>query len=63
MTEVLLLIVAKQQIRRVRTPGNPTVYYLPSEAELEAERRQAGKQSEVKPEWSGIVRSGRVTSY
>ncbi len=63
MTEVLMLVVAKELVRRVRSPGSPTMYYLPSVQELEAEARQAAKQYKEVPEWSGMVRGGRVTSF
>lgn len=39
MTEILKLLVAARQVRVVRCGGSPTMYYLPSEAEKQAEAR------------------------
>lgn len=46
MTEVLVKLVALNQVRRVRCGGSPTMYYLPSEAEKQAEARLAAKAAE-----------------
>lgn len=53
MTVVLTKLHATRQIRRVRCSGNPTMYYLPTEKELEAELR-LGERKAI-PEWVGIV--------
>lgn len=39
MTEVLVKLVAAQKVRRVRCGGCPTMYYLPTASELQAEAR------------------------
>lgn len=41
MTEMLNRLTALKQVRRVRCAGNPTMYYVPSVAELQAEARLA----------------------
>jgi hypothetical protein len=48
MTVVLTKLHATKQIRRVRCPGNPTMYYLPAEKELETEARFETKRKEIK---------------
>lgn len=58
MTVVLSTLVSAQKVRRVRCGGNPTMYYLPSEAELQAEAR--AKESRpapvviTRPEMEGV---------
>lgn len=39
MTEVLRMMAAKKKIRCVRTGGNPTMYYVPTQQQLEAEAK------------------------
>lgn len=39
MTEVLVKLVAANKVRRVRCGGCPTMYYLPTEAQLKAEAK------------------------
>lgn len=39
MTPILKRLAAAQQIRIVRCGGNPTMYYIPSAKQLEAEAR------------------------
>lgn len=46
MTEILKLLVAAQQVRVVRCGGNPTMYYLPSESEKQAEARLMARARE-----------------
>lgn len=44
MTEVLTKLCALQQIRVVRCGGNPTMYYLPTAEQLEAEDRLKARE-------------------
>lgn len=53
MTVVLTKLHATHQIRRVRCSGNPTMYYLPTEKELEAEARLDEKKAI--PQWVGVA--------
>jgi DNA-binding MarR family transcriptional regulator len=54
MSQVLTKLYATNQIRRIKCPCNPTMYYLPTAKELEAEARLEAKIKET-PTWTGIV--------
>ncbi|MBF8177823.1 hypothetical protein [Herminiimonas contaminans] len=43
MTEVLIKLVGLKLIRRVRCGGNPTMYYVPTSAQLAAEAALAAR--------------------
>jgi hypothetical protein len=46
MTEVLTRLVALKKIRVVRCGGNPTMYYIPTAEQLDAEARLQAKAAE-----------------
>lgn len=54
MTQVLIKLYATNQIRRMKCSCNPTMYYLPTEKELETEARLEAKIKET-PTWTGIL--------
>lgn len=62
MTEILMKLHALKLIRCVRRGGNPTMYYVPSADELAREALRYPRRFSDVPEWTGPIRTGRVTS-
>lgn len=46
MTKILVKLTEDGKVRRVFNGGNPTVYYIPSQSELNAERQMRANQED-----------------